>query len=194
MTDSRWRRPGDRDRLPAVAAVGILVCLIIALGLAWQRYQGLDEETRILAASRPAPGPGPNPKPKPNPNPNPNPDPNPDPDPKPGSDTTSPPKPVEVKLTDQNGVLTADPGDLTVPFGTRVMVSNDSAQECGLWATGDSLPDFEDTAPSIDASGVTVAVIAPKKLVTIIAPMENTVLKLACKDKSEAFYLRTREG
>jgi hypothetical protein len=141
MTDRRPRRPGNRDRkLPTVTAVAVLVCLVAALGLVWQRYQGLDEETRILAASRPDPNPNPNPNLEPNPNPNRNPNPNLNPNlnPDPASTSTSKPveEPVEVKLTDHNGVVTADPGDLTVPFDTRVTVVNDSAQECRLWAGG----------------------------------------------------------
>jgi hypothetical protein len=53
-------------------------------------------------------------------------------------------------------------------------------------AGGAELPEFEDTAPSIDGSGAAVAIIAPMKL---------AVLELFCKDtNSKPFYLRTREG
>jgi hypothetical protein len=64
-----------------------------------------------------------------------------------------------------------------------------------MMAGGAELPELEDTAPSIDGSGAAVAIIAPKKLVTIIAPMKLAVLELSCKDtNSKPFYLRTREG
>jgi cytoskeletal protein RodZ len=58
MTDNRERAPSDpHGRLPTATtvAVALLVCLVGALGWSWQRYNGLDEKTRKLAASRPDP-------------------------------------------------------------------------------------------------------------------------------------------